>query len=97
MARSLIFHSNVPLRLWGESVKTTAYLINRTPSKNLGYKTPYELLHNKLPDLSFLRIFGCLAFATVLNSSDKFLPRSEPCILWVILQIKKAICYIMLK
>nr|GFB32069.1 hypothetical protein [Tanacetum cinerariifolium] len=32
-------------------------------------KTPYELLHNKLPDLSFLHMFGALCYPT--NDSEK--------------------------
>nr|GFA42328.1 copia protein [Tanacetum cinerariifolium]GFA42333.1 copia protein [Tanacetum cinerariifolium] len=31
-------------------------------------KTPYELLHNKLPDLSFLHVFGALCYPT--NDSE---------------------------
>ncbi|WVZ55594.1 hypothetical protein U9M48_006234 [Paspalum notatum var. saurae] len=35
---------NVPKFLWSEAVMTAVYLINRTPSRLLGWKTPYEML-----------------------------------------------------
>jgi hypothetical protein len=44
VARSLMFTMNVPKFLWGEAVKTAAYLINRMPSRVLRYKTPIECL-----------------------------------------------------
>ncbi|GKA81270.1 ribonuclease H-like domain-containing protein, partial [Tanacetum coccineum] len=36
---------------------------------------------NKPPSLKHLRSFGCLAYATILNSHDKFGSRSEKCVL----------------
>ncbi|XP_028806347.1 uncharacterized protein LOC114761183 [Neltuma alba] len=80
VARSLLFQSGIPLKFWGEAIKTATFLINRTPSSTLGHKTPFELLYGYPPDLSFLRVFGCLAFATNLNIQDKFQNRSEPCV-----------------
>jgi IS30 family transposase len=44
IARSLMFTMNVPKFLWSEAVMTVVYLINRTPSRLLGWKTPYEML-----------------------------------------------------
>lgn len=44
VALSLMFMMNVPKFLWGEAVKTAAYLINRMPSRVLNYKTPIECL-----------------------------------------------------
>nr|GEW01715.1 retrovirus-related Pol polyprotein from transposon TNT 1-94 [Tanacetum cinerariifolium] len=41
-------------------------------------KTPYELLHNKLPDLSFLHVFGALCYPT--NDSEnlgKLQPKAD--------------------
>nr|GFC80112.1 retrovirus-related Pol polyprotein from transposon TNT 1-94 [Tanacetum cinerariifolium] len=41
-------------------------------------KTPYELLHNKLPDLSFLYVFGALCYST--NDSEnlgKLQPKAD--------------------
>jgi hypothetical protein len=43
-------------------------------------KTPFEILYNKLPDYSRMRVFGCVAFATTVNPSSKFSPRATKCI-----------------
>ena len=43
-------------------------------------KTPFEILYNKLPDYSCMRVFGCIAFATIVNPSLKFTPRATKCI-----------------
>ena len=42
MVRSMISHSNLPISLWGEALKTAAYILNRVPTKSTA-KTPYEL------------------------------------------------------
>ena len=42
MVRSMISHSSLPESLWGEALKTAAYLLNRLPTKAVA-KTPYEL------------------------------------------------------
>ena len=56
------------------------YLVNRIPSKVLKYKTPFEKVYGKEPDLDNLRIWGSLAYATNLTLADKFQPRSIPCV-----------------
>nr|CAE05707.2 OSJNBb0065J09.3 [Oryza sativa Japonica Group] len=50
VARSLMYTMNVPKFLWSEAVMTATYLINRTPSRILGMKAPYEM------------VFGCNEF-----------------------------------
>ena len=42
MVRSMISHSNLPISLWGKALKTSAYILNRVPTKATA-KTPYEL------------------------------------------------------
>lgn len=39
---SIICHSTLPESLWGETLKTVAYILNREPTK-VATKTPYEL------------------------------------------------------
>ncbi|GJT00550.1 ribonuclease H-like domain-containing protein [Tanacetum coccineum] len=59
--RMLIFFK-APLFLWAEAVATACYIQNRSLIHTLHNKTPYELVHDKKPDLSFLRIFGALCY-----------------------------------
>nr|GEV83026.1 retrovirus-related Pol polyprotein from transposon TNT 1-94 [Tanacetum cinerariifolium] len=51
-----------------EAVATACYTQNRSIMQLRYVKTPYELLHNKLPDLSFLHVFGALCYPT--NDSE---------------------------
>nr|GEV91634.1 hypothetical protein [Tanacetum cinerariifolium] len=51
-----------------KAVATAWYTQNRSIIRLHHEKTPYELLHNKLPDLSFLYVFGALCYPT--NDSE---------------------------
>nr|GEV80407.1 retrovirus-related Pol polyprotein from transposon TNT 1-94 [Tanacetum cinerariifolium] len=51
-----------------KAVATACYTQNRSIIRLRHGKTPYELLHNKLPDLSFLYVFGALCYPT--NDSE---------------------------
>ncbi|BBG92827.1 hypothetical protein Prudu_000670 [Prunus dulcis] len=42
VARSLMLDMSVPHYLWGHGVLAAAYLINRTPSRVLDFKTPLD-------------------------------------------------------
>ena len=50
MVRSMISHTSLPEPLWGETLKTATYILNRVPSKAVT-KTPYELWTRKKPSL----------------------------------------------
>ncbi|GKE68549.1 retrovirus-related pol polyprotein from transposon TNT 1-94 [Tanacetum coccineum] len=63
-ARTILIFSKAPLFLWVEAVATACYTQNRSLIHTLHNKTPYELVHDKKPDLSFLRIFGALCYPT---------------------------------
>ncbi|GKD78554.1 retrovirus-related pol polyprotein from transposon TNT 1-94, partial [Tanacetum coccineum] len=56
-AWTMLIFSKAPLFLWAEDVATACI-------HTLHNKTPYELVHDKKPDLFFLRIFGALCYPT---------------------------------
>ncbi|GJW09359.1 retrovirus-related pol polyprotein from transposon TNT 1-94 [Tanacetum coccineum] len=61
-----------------KAVATTCYTQNRSIIRLHHGKTPYELLHDKLPDLSFLYVFGALCYPT--NDSEnlgKLQPKAD--------------------
>ncbi|GKA70535.1 hypothetical protein Tco_0776674 [Tanacetum coccineum] len=48
----------------GRSYCYCLYTQNRSLIHTRHIKTPYELVHGKKPDLTFLRIFGALCYPT---------------------------------
>ncbi|GJU22743.1 retrovirus-related pol polyprotein from transposon TNT 1-94 [Tanacetum coccineum] len=52
-ARTMLIYAKAPLFLWAEAVATACYTQNRSMIRRRHGKTPYKLLHNKPPDLSF--------------------------------------------
>ncbi|GJY17777.1 retrovirus-related pol polyprotein from transposon TNT 1-94 [Tanacetum coccineum] len=61
-----------------EAVATTCYTQNRSIIRRLHGKTPYDILHYKLPDLSFFYVFGALCYPT--NDSEnlgKLQPKAD--------------------
>ncbi|GJY10158.1 putative ribonuclease H-like domain-containing protein [Tanacetum coccineum] len=60
------------------AVATACYPKNRSIIRLRHGKTPYELLHDKLPDLSFFHVFGALCYST--NDSEnlgKLQPKAD--------------------
>jgi transposase InsO family protein len=57
--RALTHTSGLPKSLWGEALRHAAWLKNRTATRALDGKTPYEAVYGQSPDLSDLRRWGC--------------------------------------
>ncbi|GJT14313.1 retrovirus-related pol polyprotein from transposon TNT 1-94 [Tanacetum coccineum] len=53
-----------PLFLWAKAINTACYTQNRSLIRLRYNKTPYELMQDKKPDLSFLHVFGSLCYPT---------------------------------
>jgi hypothetical protein len=70
----LLDHSGMDKVMWGEAAHHAVHLLNITPSISLGNITPHEAAYGVVPDVSKLRVFGCVAFATLphpKNIGDK--------------------------
>ncbi|GJU19777.1 retrovirus-related pol polyprotein from transposon TNT 1-94 [Tanacetum coccineum] len=61
-ARTMLIYAKAPLFLWVEAVATACYTQNRSIIRRHHEKTPYELLHDRKPDISFLHVFGALCY-----------------------------------
>jgi len=48
---------------------------------HLHWKSPFEILHGKQPDMHTLRTVGCLCYAHNVGENDKFAPRATKCVL----------------
>ncbi|GKB22590.1 retrovirus-related pol polyprotein from transposon TNT 1-94 [Tanacetum coccineum] len=67
-ARTMLIFSKASMFLWPEAVATACYTQNRSLIHTHHCKTPYELVHDKKPDLTFFRVFGALCYPT--NDSE---------------------------
>ncbi|PRQ16867.1 putative RNA-directed DNA polymerase [Rosa chinensis] len=80
-ARALMFQMNVPKKFWSQGVLTATYLMNRLPSRVLGFKSPLEVLKGRKIDLSHLKVFGCTCFFHIqAHQRDKLDPRADKCV-----------------
>ncbi|GJY95702.1 retrovirus-related pol polyprotein from transposon TNT 1-94 [Tanacetum coccineum] len=68
VTRTMLIFIKALLFLWAEAVATACYTQNRSFIRKRHNKTPYELLHNRKPDLSYLYVFGALCYPT--NDSE---------------------------
>nr|GEY19308.1 retrovirus-related Pol polyprotein from transposon TNT 1-94 [Tanacetum cinerariifolium] len=75
VAHTMLIYAQASLFLWAVAVATACYTQNRSIIRLRHEKTPYELLHNKLPDLSFLYVFGALCYPT---NDSKNLGKLQP-------------------
>nr|GEX15602.1 retrovirus-related Pol polyprotein from transposon TNT 1-94 [Tanacetum cinerariifolium] len=63
-AQTMLIFLKASLFLWAKAVATTCYTQNRSLIRKRHNKTPYELLHDQKPDLSYLHVFGALCYPT---------------------------------
>nr|GEZ78533.1 integrase, catalytic region, zinc finger, CCHC-type, peptidase aspartic, catalytic [Tanacetum cinerariifolium] len=63
-AQTMLIFSKAPMFLLAKAVATACY----TQNHSLIHTTPYELVHNKKPNLTFFRVFGTLCYPT--NDSE---------------------------
>ncbi|GKC86664.1 putative ribonuclease H-like domain-containing protein [Tanacetum coccineum] len=61
-AHTMLIYANAQLFLWAEAVATACYTQNHSLLRLRHEKTPYELLHDRNPDLSYLYVFGVLCY-----------------------------------
>ncbi|GJY97242.1 putative RNA-directed DNA polymerase [Tanacetum coccineum] len=60
------------------ALESAARILNMVPTKKVD-KTPYELWHGKVPNLSYLKVWGCEAHVK-RHTPDKLQQRSVKCI-----------------
>nr|GEY74398.1 retrovirus-related Pol polyprotein from transposon TNT 1-94 [Tanacetum cinerariifolium] len=57
-ARTMLIFSKALMFLWAKAVATACYTQNHSLIHTRHHKTPYELVHNNKPDLTFFKVFG---------------------------------------
>lgn len=72
-ARTMVAEACLEKCFWSEAVLTATFLINLTPTKALKEsKTPYELWHNRKPQLKYLKVFGSSVYIHNKTGQSKF-------------------------
>ena len=72
MVNSMLSYSGLSEGFWGEAMLTACYILNRTPNKR-SKNTPYELWCKKVPNLSYLKVWGCRAVVRLTEPKRKTL------------------------
>ena len=70
-ALAMMSHAKVPMEFWAKAIHTAIYLRNRRPTTLLNGIIPFEALFGHKPDVSNLRVFGCLAYAYIPKEEHK--------------------------
>jgi hypothetical protein len=73
-------HANLPVSFWEDALLTTAYILNRVPSKFV-WSIMYELYNNEKPNIGSLHPWGRAIY--IHNNSheyEKLGPRGKMCI-----------------
>ena len=60
MMNAMLLSSGLSDEMWGEAVLSACHILNRVPHKNID-STPYEMWKGYPPNLSLLKVWGCLA------------------------------------
>ena len=71
--RFLLSNSRLNKSFWTDIVNTTCYIMNRSSSTTIDFKTPIDVWFNKYAKYSMLKVFGCSACYHI--SEGKLEPR----------------------
>ena len=75
----MLIDGNLPPFLWEEALGTVNFVRNRVPSRSLPNRgvTPFELWTGAKPNLSMLRVWGCLAYVMREGHRQKLEPKAD--------------------
>ena len=55
-------HAEMTKGFWAEAIGVTAQVLNHSPRKGLEWRTAYEPLYGRLPEVSYLHVFDSRAW-----------------------------------
>jgi hypothetical protein len=66
-ALSMLSQANAPFSLWGDAMKTAAYVRQFCPyrASDRSIMTPYERIYRHKPEISHLRVWGCNTYRNI--------------------------------
>jgi hypothetical protein len=81
ITRAMLNEKNLRNYFWVEAVAIVVYIMNRTPTTVVHGMTPKEKFIGKKPNVSHLKVFGCIAYVHVPDEKrSKLDPKAEKCI-----------------
>ena len=75
-AHSMLSHAHLPYKFWAEAVSTAAFVRNRTAIVERKM-TPYERWYSKQPNISQLKVFGCICYALIPDQQRQKLDKKS--------------------
>ncbi|GJR33602.1 retrotransposon protein, putative, ty1-copia subclass [Tanacetum coccineum] len=78
MVRSIMNLITLSLSFWDYALESATRILNMVPTKKV-YKTPYELWYGKVPNLTYLKAWGCEVFVK-RDTPDKLQKITVKCI-----------------
>lgn len=81
--RCLLLGSKMQKSFWSEAVRTSVYLINRSPTSALNGEVPTHLWYGNSINYKKLKVFGCVAYLKIPKElvGGKFESRTEKCLM----------------
>jgi hypothetical protein len=77
----MLNEKNLPNYFWAKMVTTTVYIMDQTPTTSIHGMTPEKKFTGKKPNVSHLRVFGCIAYVHILDEKrSKLDPKAKKCI-----------------
>jgi hypothetical protein len=74
---AMLIQSQLPKFLWGHALLHVNYIKNRTYSKSLLNKTPYEMINGSKPQLNDSYKWGCEVYVKIAQA-DKLEAQAKP-------------------
>ena len=94
LIRAMLLAKGLPPFLWDEAVSHAVYIRNRSPTRALKGKTPYEAWTGKKPDVSHFREFGCdVWILDETKNKSKLAPKSQKMTFVGFMEGSKAVRY----
>ncbi|GJT34941.1 retrotransposon protein, putative, ty1-copia subclass [Tanacetum coccineum] len=78
MVRSMMNLTTLPISFWDYALESATRILNMVLTKKVD-KTPYEMWYGNVPNLSYLKVWGCEALVK-RDTPDKLEQRSVKCI-----------------
>jgi hypothetical protein len=78
-AESMRHNSATPESWWEFAIETATHVYNRTPLERTKWRTPFENIFEKKPDVNYFRTFGCLSYVWLHDAyrKNKLSPKAE--------------------